>query len=278
LLVPDDIVRDLPIAADWSDISRVVSENEDLRDRVNKSVGGIWSTMTKQEKAKLKTAALQNKESFESVLDVIRESSGTPYDIKFDPNAEVFWGKLLKIASEFPIVLKEYEHKSLNINEVYELVEKIINQFKFLIEHRGIWKELWNEDCTLRRNEKAAQRLFFSVADSYCKANDIDITPEADTGNGPVDFKVSSGYEGRVLVEIKMSDHTVVHGYKKQLEIYKEAERTIKAFFIIIDIGSLGNKYDDILKFKNEQVSLGNIVSEIKVIDGMPKVSASKRA
>ncbi|HHQ4680548.1 TPA: hypothetical protein ACSP3E_003871, partial [Aeromonas veronii] len=31
LFVPNDIVRDLPIASDWSDIARVVKENEELR-------------------------------------------------------------------------------------------------------------------------------------------------------------------------------------------------------------------------------------------------------
>ena len=33
IFVPNDIVRDLPIASDWSDISSVVRENEELRER-----------------------------------------------------------------------------------------------------------------------------------------------------------------------------------------------------------------------------------------------------
>jgi hypothetical protein len=64
------------------------------------------------------------------------------------------------------------------------------------------------------RPEKAAQRLFFAIAYAYCKANNLDVTPEADTGNGPVDFKVSLGFTGRVLVEIKLSTNTkLVRGY-----------------------------------------------------------------
>jgi hypothetical protein len=43
------------------------------------------------------------------------------------------------------------------------------------------------------RPEKAAQRLFFAVAHAYCKAHNLDLTPKADTGNGPGDFKVSAG-------------------------------------------------------------------------------------
>src|SRR6202008_2938636 len=91
------------------------------------------------------------------------------------------------------------------------------------------------------RPEKAAQRLFFAVAHAYCKANDIDLTPEADTGNGPVDFKMSSGFTGRVLVEIKLSTNPkVVAGYAKQLETYKEAEETTRGFYVMIDVGQMG--------------------------------------
>ena len=50
ILVPKDIVRDLPIASDWSDISRVVRENEELRNRLNGQVGAIWASMTKKQK------------------------------------------------------------------------------------------------------------------------------------------------------------------------------------------------------------------------------------
>ncbi|KKE85670.1 hypothetical protein [Pseudoalteromonas luteoviolacea] len=54
LFVPNDIVRDLPIASDWSDISRVVRENEELRERVNNHVGEIWANMSKKQKEQLK--------------------------------------------------------------------------------------------------------------------------------------------------------------------------------------------------------------------------------
>lgn len=37
--------------------------------------------------------------------------------------------------------------------------------------------------------EKAAQHLFFTMAYSYFKANNLDVTSEADAGNGPVDIK-----------------------------------------------------------------------------------------
>src|SRR5216684_110390 len=53
----------------------------------------------------------------------------------------------------------------------------------------------------------------------------VDISPEANMG-GPIDFKFSRGYSARVLVEMKRSSGTVVHGYEKQLEFYKTASQT----------------------------------------------------
>jgi hypothetical protein len=46
-------------------------------------------------------------------------------------------------------------------------------------------------------------------------------------GGGPIDFKFSSGYAACVLVEMKRSGGTVVHGYEKQLEFYKDPKRTL---------------------------------------------------
>ena len=92
-----------------------------------------------------------------------------------------------------------------------------------MVENKGLWKELWDENGKPRK-EKASQRLFFAVAYSYCKANNIDLTPEADSGNGPVDFKLSQGFDSKLVVEVKLSTNgRLVHGYEKQLEIYKKA-------------------------------------------------------
>ncbi|MCR9189908.1 MAG: hypothetical protein NXH96_14080 [Alteromonadaceae bacterium] len=280
LLVPIDIVRDLPIASDWSDISRVVTENQLLRDQVNDHVGEIWATMSRKEKKRLKISALRDKASFETVLKMLHESKGVPYDVVSDPAGEVFWGDLVtRVASQFPKDLSGFRGQLSDQGSVMQVVTEIINQFQFLVEKRDLWRELWDEKLKNHRKEKAAQRLFFAVADSYCKSNDLDLTPEAESGNGPVDFKVSAGYAGRVLVEIKLStNHRLLHGYERQLEIYREAEQTTDAFFLVIDVGSLGTKDQQLLHLKNEQIKAGHAASEIVIVDGLPRESASKRA
>ncbi len=144
-----------------------------------------------------------------------------------------------------------------------------------MIEKRRLSEELYHEGSP--RPEKAAQRLFFAVAHAYCKANNIDLTPEADTGNGPVDFKMSKGFTGRVLVEIKLSTNSkVVAGYTRQLETYKGAEQTTRGHYVVIDVGGMGKKDEQLILTKNEMAKSGRPVSEITLIDGRRRPSASK--
>jgi hypothetical protein len=155
------------------------------------------------------------------------------------------------------------------------VVKQIIEQFQFLIEKRRLSEDLYHEDHP--RPEKAAQRLFFAVAHAYCKANNLDLTPEADTGNGPVDFKMSSGFTGRVLVEIKLSTNPkIVAGYSKQLQTYKDAEETTRGFYVIVDVGNMGRKAKELLAFKNSEARARRRVSEIVFVDGTRRPSASK--
>lgn len=278
IFVPNDIVRDLPIASDWSDISRVVRENEDLRERVNDHVGEIWATMTKRQKQRLKNAALKSKEAFEQVMDMIREVEPKPYDFKNDRNGESFWTELLnQIPRDYPYDLSNYANRKLSTDEIVEIVNKILSQFQDLIENKGLWKELWDDNGEPRK-EKASQRLFFAVAYSYCKANNIDLTPEADSGNGPVDFKLSQGFDSKLVVEVKLSSNgSLVHGYEKQLEIYKKADDTDLGIFLLIDVGGIGKKYDAVQKIRNDFIKEYGKASDIWYVDGSQKASASKR-
>jgi hypothetical protein len=275
LFVPTDIVRDLPIATDWSDISRAVKANEDLRERVSGRIGEIWATMSRKDKARVKAAALSSKESFEQLLEMLREVPKDSYDFAKDENGEVFWARLTRIAQEHPLKFKGPSSPS-SPEEAVKLVEEIILQFQDLIENKGIWKELWTDDKKPRK-EKAAQRLFFTVAYSYCKANNLDVTPEADAGNGPVDFKFSSGFNTRVLVEIKLSTNSLLHGYEKQLEIYKKADDTDHGIYLVVDVGGIGQKYAEVQRSRLAAIERGETTSKIFLVDGNRRASASKR-
>lgn len=144
-----------------------------------------------------------------------------------------------------------------------------------MVEDNNMWELLWNG--TVPRHERASQLLFFAVANVMCAVNNVDISPETNSGGGPVDFKFSTGYRGRVLVELKLSTGSVLHGYKTQLEIYKKAATTSAAIFVVMDIGKMGQKLRMIEKLKADAEARGEKTSEIVVIDARRQVSASKR-
>ena len=78
-------------------------------------------------------------------------------------------------------------------------------------------------------------------------------------------------------MEVKLSKGTVVHGYKEQLEVYKEAAQTSEALFLIVDIGDMARKLTTIQRMQKDQRERGERVSEIVVVDAKRKASASKR-
>jgi len=216
ILVPADILRDLPVAKDWSDVSDAASKNAALRQKVNTDIGTIWRRKTIKDKAEIRRRVMASQQSFETFLALLRAAASTPYDLAGDPLGELVWRRIAEtIATDQPFTL--VPPVTLDADGVAAVVERIIEQFRFLIEDRRLSEELYHRGKP--RVEKAAQRLFFAIAHAYCKANNLDVTPEADTGNGPVDFKVSSGFTGRVLVEIKLStNNKLVAGYTRQLE------------------------------------------------------------
>lgn len=274
ILVPTDILRDLPIARDWADVAEAASKNAALRQRVNNQVAMLWKSKSLKDKDELRKWALSGKDEFETLIEMLHGAHPKPYDMGKDSLGELFWRKLITtLAAREPFTLTP--PPQMDLSGVVSVVEQIIGQFRFLIEDRRFSEELYNAGKP--RPEKSAQRLFFAVAYAYCKANNLDLTPEADTGNGPVDFKVSAGFTGRVLVEIKLSTNgKVVKGYTRQLETYKTAEETIKGYYVVIDVGQMGDKAKNLIALKNGAASRGELTSSITIIDGIRRASASK--
>ena len=275
LLIPTDVLEDLPVVSDWEDIADASSKNDSLRARVNQYIGSIWEAKTRKDKAKLRERVLSSRQAFESLLEVVRNITPKAYDFELDPEGLIAWRKVQDtIANEFPLPLTR--PATLTIDTVYEVVKRIVEQFQFLIEDRGLAQMLYFRGRP--HKEKVSQLLFFAVADSYCKTNNLDITPEADTGVGTVDFKFSTGYDARVLVETKLSTNPkIVAGYERQLEAYKIAEGTNRGIYLVIDVGQIGKKADQLLALKNKRVGEGKSVSDIVFVDGTIKPSASKR-
>lgn len=271
--MPCDIVRELPISNDPSEIYQAIAFNQKFREKVNSFLAGYEKVTTAERKEAMRKAALESVDLFRSFLKSIKDYNQS-YSQKDDSLGYQKLKEILHSDLDSFKVEKKFD-LSIGPEKVLEVVHETIKAFKHHVEKGNLWEALWANGNP--KKERASQLIYFAIADCFCKANNIDISPEANMGGGPIDFKFSNGYEARVLVEMKRSNGTVKHGYEKQLEYYKEAAQTFFGVFVVIDYGDLGNKLLTIQKIRSERLEAGENASDIVIVDAMQKQSASKR-
>jgi hypothetical protein len=89
------------------------------------------------------------------------------------------------------------------------------------------------------RKEEIVQ-LFFGLA---WLGSSYDVNREANNGRGGVDFKISKGSADKTLIEFKLASNTALEkNLQKQLEIYKEANRTSYGIKVIFTTSELEAK------------------------------------
>ncbi|MDN4632372.1 hypothetical protein QCD71_12660 [Sphingomonas sp. PsM26] len=273
ILVPRDLLRDLPLAADWSDVSRVVLEVNEVREAVNQIFGNFAKATVTEKKRAIREVSLNSVHILRLILSAVAGASES-YDEKADLDGFYQFRKILyQDPQVFAGMVKP--PAAMDATTLRATVLSIIDQFKNQVEHNNMWELLWNGDSP--RHERASQLLFFAVANVMCAVNDVDISPETNSGGGPVDFKFSTGFRGRLVVEMKLSKGTVESGYKTQLEIYKKAAATSAGIFVVMDIGGMGMKLRKIERMRDAAIAAGEQADDIIVIDARRKASASKR-
>ncbi len=274
ILLPKDILRDLPIALDWSDIDFVTIQNEKLRESINALIGSSFKAGMKEKKRRVKKVFETNSNIVKEVIKLYKRRSGKQYDYDEDPAAQIKWYLIAEdYSNRFPekLILGD----SSDIESVEKVVIDICNKYKDLIEKNGLSKNLYGKNGKIRP-EAESQRIFFGIAEAYCEANNLDLSPESDSGRGSIDFKVSAGYNSRVLVEVKLTTNKSLNqGFEKQLPTYQEAERTKRGIYLVIDVGASQNKIDSFWKVVKDGEKSKNCPKVIWV-DGEIKPSASK--
>lgn len=229
LLLPKDILHELPIAKEWEDIDEVCSKIKTIRDEVNDVVGEKWRELSViDKKSFIKNNIIKVMDRYEKVISEYTKYNVDAYDFENDKAGFVYIPKVLKGIELEPLELSKKESEK-------DIVVKICDKFKRLLENNAISKLLYDKDGEFR-GEKAVQLLFFGIADSYCEANDLDINPELNSGRGNIDFKFSKGYKKRIIVEIKLtSNRQLVHGMKTQIFEYAKAEKTDELIYLVVD-------------------------------------------
>ncbi|WP_448167577.1 hypothetical protein [Burkholderia ambifaria] len=273
ILVPKDVLRDLPIAESYGDIAYVAQFNEDLRAELNAIIGTAWSRATVAEKKEaLRNSFTKYPEVLLEVLQEYKAAGRSLYDFKDDPSGETIWYRSAKqFSKEYPLRLSL--ESPADTERVFEVVRTICEHFRTLVEDNQLCKLLYDRGGK-PKHESAAQLLFYGIAAAYCTANGVELSPESDGGRGPVDFKMSSGFDGRVLVEVKLSRNSqLFHGFDKQLPIYQKAERATRGIYLVIDNGASDDRLDAFRKHVSEA---GPDAPTVMIVDGIVRPSASK--
>ncbi|MEC4766603.1 hypothetical protein LPL18_004530 [Halomonas sp. CUBES01] len=273
-LIPKFLLRDLPVALDWSHYDTIAANNKILRDNLNALIGYTWREATHSlKKDELKTYILKYPELIDDLVRQYAAKDANPYDFSSDRSGEYIWYPVTqKITKENPLELNLPSHPM--ISDVETMVLKICEKFKSLVEYNGLSELLYSSDGSAK-HEKAAQLLFYGVAESYCESNNVLISRESDSGRGPVDFKFGTNMENSVLVEIKKSTNTsgLKKGIEKQLPEYMKSEKSKVGIYLVIDVGFTKAAIDRLNEING---MINGAAIKILHVDGNPKASASR--
>lgn len=272
LLIPSTILSPLPIADNFDDIDRICQENERVRQEINAYFNlGRKNKLHKTQILSLMHSSLSFRTALVNAYKTVPKNT---YDFSNDPAGEYAWlAAAREYVSKYPLSLTDLPLETTD--DVLSVARAICDRFKMLVENNGLSKLLY-DSTGAPKHESAAQLLFFGVADSYCDANNIDLTKEGNNGRGPVDFKLSRGSKEKVVVETKLTSNSQLrHGIEIQLPIYMKQEKTKQAIYLIIDNGH-PKALENFIRFYNglDQDTKRKITYII--IDATPKLSASK--
>lgn len=183
--MPRDVLRDLPIAHSWSDIDYVQSVNEEVRRRVNEAIVSTWSKAVRIPKERLRAFLLRNPDVLRSLLEAYADKPAIRYDFERDPAGQVVWHfESRRATRDNPLRLAL--SSAPTPEEVLQVILTICNKFNDLVENNKLSSLLYANGKP--KHEEAAQLVFYGVADSYCEANNLDLTREPNAGRGPVDL------------------------------------------------------------------------------------------
>ena len=279
MLLPTSLLRELPVALTFDDIDRVVATNRELRETLNRIIGRAWRRGLRVSKGMLRQAVLENPAALRSLVDAYKRNRSPAYDLARDPSGLVRWyeeGQSSARANPLGLTLP----RTPSINDLEAVVGEIVAQFKRNIEVNGLNEHLYDGRGTQRqpRHERFSQRLFYSVADTYCNANNLDVSREPNAGAGPVDFKISTGYERRVLVEVKLSSNSaLLHGFERQLPAYEESEATRRSFYVIIRVTESERGIENVRRLKRRLDRRGTRCPTLVIVDGTIRPAATRR-
>ena len=275
IFIPADIIRALPVASSFDEIGEVTIFNEELRKKFNQLLAACFTPDKDNKKPKkrdIKRYLLGSKDRIGTLVEVYGFSKPDPYDFGADPEGLYQWlEKAKELVTTNPISVPTHVKKE----QLDDIVQKIIIAFKKFIESKGGWKSLYGPDGK-PLNESHARHFFYATAMLYCEMSDVDISPESNAGQGPVDFKLSRGHSEKIVVEVKLTSGNVLQGYEKQTRIYQESEDAKGSYYMVMQVTEKSKVLDQVLRIAEEEDKEGKVHPTVVVVDGRERPSASK--
>lgn len=265
LLTPQRFLRDLPVlnADDWWEST----EADQIRLDLNIDV------MEHVDKKRIIEIARAHPESVHQWVLRRENEPATPYDLPKDPKGVHRWAQATaEFAEKNPLKMKSVG----NLADFIAMITDVIELWRLYIEEQGGWRLLWNDNGK-EKPEEAAQLSFYGLARTYCATNNVVLDREVNLGRGPVDFKFSSGYKLRALLEMKkLHNGKFWAGFHRQLPSYMTSDRIDFGWFVAIQYRS--GKPADERVMELTKTDLGPMKGKVNVtvVDGRPKKSASK--
>jgi len=283
--VPYSLLRVLPIATSYDEIAKAAEHNKELREQFDEIVFPALQEVMSNISNKSKEEIDSFKKDLSSLLDIYRKIDVESYDLKRDERG--YYGINPFIEKESKNI--QARKKPANGTELVESIKELIFQFKRSIEDNGGNNLLYRRTDTNSllkdepHHEDVSQRIFYMIADLFCQQANILLSAESDAGRGPVDFSLGTGYNKKVLVEIKKSDNkNIEHGYKEQVEAYQKSENALQSFYVVIVVKEVKKIKDHVTQLEaittlyEDNKKKGIKTPELIIIDGIIHPSPSK--
>lgn len=271
LLIPKNFLNVLP-EINSDDFSETIQLAERLRNDFNYEVD---KNLDKETIAQI---AIENYNLVKEYIDIVEKREVKSFGDLMKHTFRYNWYELSKkTVIDNPFLFDS----TVNEETFFERIMNFVNYYKEFIEFRSGYKLLWNDMKNTPRSEEDVQLLFKGILDEHCRANNIDLTREVNQGMGPIDFRFSSGYSNRVLLEIKLAKNTKFwNGLKKQLPLYMNVDSCDKGIFLVIvytdkDVERIKNIQEvchDVCQYHNVDIKIVSI--DVRLDN---KESASKK-
>lgn len=270
ILVPKDFLNMLP-EINSDDFINTIDLAERMRNDFNYEID------KNLDKEKIAEIAIEHYDLVKEYIDIVEKREACTFGELMKRTLRYAWYDLSKeIVTLNKFVFGDVDNDTSFFDKIFGFTQ----YYKDFVELRSGYKLLWNESKTSPRSEEDVQILFKGILDEHCRANNIDFTREVNQGMGPVDFRFSSGYTNRVLLEAKLAKNSKFwNGLKKQLPKYMKIDSCKLGIFLVIaftdkDIKRV-NDIQDIARETEEyyNIKIKTVVVDVRIDN---KESASK--